>query len=141
MPEPREAFFDKLYIRATDTAPVEADALEGVLEAPVNRAKDTVDANYFGSDGWKRSKGTWKSFSIPLSGHVFMSSSPQQVLRDAFESDATVFFTVVEDETAPVGTQGFRYPVKVTSYEEGRSASDVVTFSATLAGQGAPVAV
>ncbi|RKG48806.1 hypothetical protein D7X30_40190 [Corallococcus sp. AB011P] len=103
MPEPREAFFDKLYIRAPDTSPVEADALDGVLEAPVNRAKDTVDANCFGGDGYKRTKGTWKSFSIPLSGHVFKGSAPQQVLRDAFESDATVFFTIVEDETARAG--------------------------------------
>lgn len=141
MPEPREAFFDKLYLRATDTAPEEEDALDGVTEAPVNRAKDTIDANYFGGDGYKRSKGTLKSFTIPLAGHVFRGSAPQKVLQDAFESDATVFFTVIEDEEAPPGSQGHRYPVKVSSYEEGRSATDVVTFSATLTGQGAPVAV
>ncbi|MCP3060974.1 phage tail protein [Myxococcus sp. K38C18041901] len=141
MAHPREAFFDKLYIGATETAPTEVDALDGVTEAPVNRAKDTVDANYFGGDGYKRSKGTLKSFTIPLSGHVFQGSAPQKVLRDAFESDAMVFFTIIEDETAPVGSQGYRYPVTVTSYEEGRSSTDVVTFSATLTGQGAPVAV
>ncbi|NVJ20638.1 hypothetical protein HUW62_05295 [Myxococcus sp. AM011] len=141
MAQPREAFFDKLFIRVTETAPTEVDELDGITEAPVNRAKDTVDTNYFGGDGYKRSKGTLKSFTIPLSGHVLQGSAPQKVLLDAFESDATVFFTIIEDEGAPVGSQGYLYPVKVTAYDEGRSSTDVVTFSATLTCQGAPVAV
>lgn len=135
------------YIHALHLVSAEATAagptnkLDGITEAPVQMAEDSVDTNYLGSDGWKRNAQTLKSFTIPLSGHLFKGSAPHALLKSSFLTGATVYLLVIEDAAATAGSQGWRFPVRVTSYEEGKSSGDLITLSCSLAGQGAPVAI
>ncbi|WP_141620509.1 phage tail tube protein [Myxococcus sp. AB036A] len=141
MPEPSAAYVDALHLAATaDAVPSEANKLDGINEATVSFSADQVDTNYFGSDGFKRRKKTLKDFTIPLSGHLHKGSAPHVLLRTSFMTDTVVYLLVIEDETATEGSRGWRYPVTVDSYEEGKSVADLITLSVTLNGAGAPVA-
>ncbi|NTX59564.1 hypothetical protein HUA74_02705 [Myxococcus sp. CA051A] len=140
MPEATVAYVQAIHLLATAaTAPAEANRLDGISEAPVNMSADTVDGNYLGGDGWKRTAVTLKGFEIPLSGHLMVGSATHALLKTLFDTSATGYLAIVKDAEADPGAVGVRYPVKVSSYEEGRSASDVLTISATLVGQGKPV--
>lgn len=50
-------------------------------------------------------------------GVVDSADAGQGVIEDAYESQATIFIQVLED-----GTNGYEYPVKVTSYGRQRTA-------------------
>lgn len=141
MPGPSAAYVDALHLAATaDAVPSEANKLEGINEATVSFSADQVDTNYFGGDGFKSRKKTLKDFTIPLSGHLHKGSAPHVLLRNSFMTDTVVYLLVIEDETATEGSRGWRYPVTVDSYEEGKSVADLITLSVTLNGAGAPVA-
>ncbi|QSQ19325.1 hypothetical protein JY651_28765 [Pyxidicoccus parkwayensis] len=136
------AYVQSLHLVATESATAApTNKLDGISEAPVQFAEDSVDTNYLGSDGWKRNAQTLKSFTIPLSGHVMKGSAPHALLKSSFMTGATVYLLVVEDAAAPTGSQGWRFPVRATSFDEGKSAGDLVTLSCSLSGQGAPVAI
>ncbi|NVJ13127.1 phage tail tube protein [Myxococcus sp. AM010] len=143
MPDPIISFIHAIHLAATAVeVPSETNKMDGVTDAPVNYTADSVDIAYLGQDGgWKRSMTTSKSFQIPISGHHMPEDPTHVLLRDAFLNNETVWLLIVKDADAAPGSQGDRFPVKVTSYEEGRTSTDVVTFSATLSGQGAPSAL
>jgi len=143
MAEPSVAYIHAVHLTSSATeAASAANKMDGVTEAPVNYSADTVDTGYLGQDnGWKRSVTTSKSFQIPLSGHLMKADPTHTLLRTAFMQGTKVYLLIIEDSTAAAGSQGWRFPVSVTSYEEGRSATDLITFSATLSGQGAPIPV
>ncbi|GEL75554.1 phage tail tube protein [Myxococcus virescens] len=142
MPGPSAAYVDALHLTATAAeVPSEANRLEGMSEATVSFSADQVDSNYFGSDGYKRRKKTLKDFTIPLSGHLFKGSAPHVLLRSSFTTDTIIYLLVIEDENATEGSRGWRYPVTVDTYEEGKSVTDLVTLSVTLNCAGAPVAI
>ncbi|NOK06687.1 MULTISPECIES: phage tail tube protein [Myxococcus] len=143
MADPVIAYIHAIHLAATASeAPSASNKMDGISDAPVNMTADTVESSYLGQDnGWKRSMTTAKSFQIPISGHLMRNDPTHILLRNAFINHETVWLLIVEDESAAPGSQGHRYPVKVTSYEEGRTSTDVVTVSATLTGQGAPSAL
>ncbi len=61
----------------------------------------------------------------------------QNVIRDGYESQDTIYVQALED-----GTAGMRYPVRVTSWATNRSREDnVLRFSFSLKQNGAAVAV
>ncbi|WP_426750176.1 phage tail tube protein [Myxococcus sp. Y35] len=140
MADPVIAFIHAIHLAEEATeAPSPTNKMDGITDAPVNFTADSVDIGYLGQDGgWKRSMTTSKSFQIPISGHLMRNDPTHVLLRDAFLQNETVYLLIVEDADAAPGSQGHRYPVKVSSYEEGRTSTDVVTVSATLTGQGAP---
>ncbi|QDF05007.1 phage tail tube protein [Myxococcus xanthus] len=141
MPEPSAAYVEALHLAATAAAvPTPENKLEGISEATVSFSADQVDTNYFGSDGFKRRKKTLKDFTSSISGHLHRGSEPHVLLKTAFMTDAVVYLLVVEDADGDEGERGWRYPVTVDTYEEGKSVADLVTLSATLNGAGAPVA-
>ncbi|QSQ17236.1 phage tail tube protein [Myxococcus landrumensis] len=140
MAEPTPAYVQSIHlVSAAATAPAEANRLDGISEAPVNMTSDTVDGNYLGSDGWKRTHTTLKGFEIPLSGHHLPTTVSHQLLKTMYLTHAVGYLLIVKDISGAPGAVGTRYPVKATSFEEGRSATDVLTFSTTLTSQGAPV--
>ncbi|TQF13750.1 hypothetical protein FJV41_22145 [Myxococcus llanfairpwllgwyngyllgogerychwyrndrobwllllantysiliogogogochensis] len=140
MAETTAAYIDSLHLTATAaTAPAEANRLDGFSEAPVSMTSDTVEGNYLGGGGWKRSIPTLKGFEISLSGHYFPADVSHQLLKSLFLSGATGYFSIVKDIAGAPGAVGVRYPIKVSSWEEGRTAADVLTIATTLVGQGAPV--
>ncbi|NOJ83440.1 phage tail tube protein [Myxococcus xanthus] len=136
------AYVDALHLVAdTTTEPGPTNLLDGMSEATVAFSADTVDTNYFGSDGFKRRKKTLKDFSSSISGHLFKGSPPHVLLKSAFMADSVIYLIVIEDADGAPGSRGWRYPVTVDTYEEGKSVADLVTLSATLNGAGAPVAI
>ncbi|MFY1829136.1 phage tail tube protein [Myxococcus fulvus] len=140
MADPTPAFVDSLHLVSTiATTPAEANKLDGISDAPVSMTSDTVDGNYLGGGGWKRTIPTLKGFEISLSGHHMPELASHQLLESLFLSGGTGYFLIVKDPDGTAGNVGTRYPVRVSSFEKGRAAGDVLTMTATLVGQGAPV--
>src|SRR5215217_6521009 len=141
MADPTLAYVHALHLLPTEATTIaDTNKLDGISDAPLSMTADTVDGNYLGGGGWKRTITTLKTFEVSISGHLMKESPSHVLLKSLFLSGATGFFAVVEDPDGDPGEVGTWYPVKVSSYEEGRAAGDVITVSATLAGQGAPVA-
>ncbi|RJS19559.1 hypothetical protein DRW03_21240 [Corallococcus sp. H22C18031201] len=142
MAEPTTMYGHKAYFTATvSTTLAAADLLDGIQEATVPMSADTVDMNYLGGDGFKSSVVTMRSYSINLTGHRIKTCVAQTLLRTHFLSGAVGYLTIIEEPGSPPGSQGLRFPVRVTSFEEGGVSTDVAKLSCTLVGQGAPVAV
>lgn len=132
------AYLTKVAVKSTSADPTGPDCLASVSECTLSETVDMVEGNYLGGDGFKRSIPTLRGATLALSGH-FGSDAPQVALRTAFAAKSLVYITLVEDldaeSPANIGTQ---YPCYVESYEEGRSATDAITFSANLVVSGAP---
>ena len=135
----KASYMDAVAITATDLAAVPADELELVSEFSISRTADTIDGNYLGGDGFKRAIVSMIGLEISLSGHFAVGATNQLVLRNAFKNRTLVYVHAIKDENATVGAEkGEKFACWVTSLEEGRSATDAVTFSASLKVEGAP---
>lgn len=132
-----------LYITAAlpTAAPTSADAVAGVDSCSVKESSSTVTQQYLGDGGWDQTVVTRHSFDISLSGHTFDGDAPQGVLRTAKANGTRFYVTIVTDPGGSSGAIGKAYPVKVTDYSEDRKGTDLVAFSSTLKGDGAPVAI
>jgi hypothetical protein len=126
------ASFDAAFIKATDAAHLPADKIAGVKDLTVEKSTAMADTTYIGDQNASSVPGaTTTSFS--MSGHVNGGDAPQDALRTGLTSKAIVYLTVINDAEATAGSQGFRYPVYVESYNEKFAQGDVIAFDAKFA--------
>ncbi|MBZ4371483.1 phage tail tube protein [Corallococcus sp. AS-1-6] len=115
--------------------------LDGISECSVATAVDSVDTNYFGSDGYKRNAATLRGLTLNVSGHRIKGNAAQDLLETHMQSGQVGYLHVIKDEDATAGQRGKRYAVKVMSFDSGGPSSDVDKLTVSLTGQGAPVNV
>ncbi|RKH03650.1 phage tail tube protein [Corallococcus carmarthensis] len=149
--EPEVLYAQRIHFTATPTATlvnledgtVEAPAteLDGISECSVATAVDSVDANYFGSDGFKRNLATLRGLTLNVSGHRIKGNAAQDLMETHMLSGQVGYLHVIKDEDATAGQRGVRYAVRVMSFDSGGPSSDVDKLTCSLTGQGAPVKV
>lgn len=93
---------------------------------------DDLDTTSFGDGQWKTRIQGLKEMMPKLEGQWEIATA-QTAARAAFTSGATVYLKVLYD-----GTNGFKIPCIVESYEVGSAVDGLVTFSLSLASNGAP---
>lgn len=136
------AHIESVSVTATDTAATAADKIDGLSDASLSRSSDLVETNYLGAGGFKKRVKTMKDHSGSLSGHFLAGDLPQKVLRDAYETGATVYVTFVYDSSVTAGQpMGERIPMIVESYDEKHTSGGLIEFSCSLQGNGAPTVV
>ncbi|RKH09328.1 hypothetical protein D7X74_29830 [Corallococcus sp. CA047B] len=121
-----------------DPEPV-ATELDGITECSVSEAADSVDTNYYGSDGYKKNAATLTGLTISLSGHRLRDNAAQNALEGQFRKLG--YLHVIRDAEATAGQRGKRYAVRVMTFDSGGPSSDVDKLTVSLTGQGAPVAL
>jgi len=135
-------FTEKVYARTDTTAPTSTDLVDGITEftlsAPVNLLETT---QFRGNEGFRSRIAGLKDSSISMSGNYVSGDTVQKLLRAARLSGATVHVTVIVDPNGATNEKGYRVPCLVESYEAGGSVDGLATFSCTLQGNGAVVAV
>ncbi|RKG95569.1 hypothetical protein D7V97_36975 [Corallococcus sp. CA053C] len=119
--------------------PGTATELDGIMECSVSEAADSVDTNYYGSDGYKTNAATLTALSVTVSGHRIKDNAAQNALEGQLRRIG--YLHVIRDADATAGQRGKRYKVRVMSFESGGPSSDVDKLTVSLTGQGAPVAV
>lgn len=77
-----------------------------------------------------------KDFSISLDGDWDPGNAPQALLQTSLLTYATVYIKILPD-----GTNGFKYPCVVESFDVSAAVNGISTFKCSLKGNGAPVAV
>lgn len=121
----------KIYVKATSSAPSGGDEVNGAIDFTMKRSKtvhDTTDTKDAGVEtnmlGVSKADGS-------LSGDWEESDAPQTLLRTCHDSGAIVYVTRLHD-----GTNGFTYPCLVTDIDEkgGVSGKNEVTFSLKRSG-------
>lgn len=141
MSAPVAAHLDSVSARSDTTAVTSADRIDGLTDGSLSESGDFVETNYLGGSGYKSRVQTLKDTSADLSGHFMQGDAPQEVLRNARDTGATVYVTFIFDPSASAGSKGKRIPMVVNSYDEKLTPGGVVEFSCKLLGNGAPVAV
>lgn len=123
-----------------DIAYNEVDGLNNVSFSP-NR--DLADVTAFNdADDAKRKLGLLRDVSISASGdYESGDTNGQKRIRDRFEDAADLWVRIKFDPTAAVGLQGFKVKTKVESHEISTAVDGKVEWSATMQGNGLPVAV
>ncbi|NNB96689.1 hypothetical protein HI113_22585 [Corallococcus exiguus] len=149
--EPEVLYAQRIHFTATAAATlvtleegtVEAPAteLDGISECTTATAVDSVDTNYFGSDGFKRNAATLRGLTLNVSGHRIKDNAAQDLMETHMLSGQVGYLHVITDEDATAGQRGKRYAVKVMSFDDGGPSSDVNKLTVSLTGQGAPVKV
>jgi len=91
-----------------------------------------LDVTSFGDGQWKRRIQGLKEIMIKLDGQ-WDTATAQVDIRDAFDSGDDVYVKVLFD-----GTNGYKVACMVTDYEAAAAVDGLVTFTASLASNGAP---
>lgn len=142
MADPQVLYGQTLHFASTAAAVLgPTTILAGVSECSVSTSIDSVDANYYGSDGYKRNITTLRGITISVTGHRNKGNAAQDLMESLVATGAIGYLTIVENAAAEEGEQGKRYAVRVMSFDSGGPASDVDKLTVSLNGQGAPVAV
>ncbi|RKG99202.1 phage tail tube protein [Corallococcus carmarthensis] len=123
------------------TVEAPATELDGISECSVATAVDSVDTNYFGSDGFKRNAATLRGLTLNVSGHRIKGNAAQDLMETHMLSGQVGYLHVIKDEAATAGQRGVRYVVRIMSFDSGGPSSDVNKLTCSLTGQGAPVKV
>jgi hypothetical protein len=124
----------KVYAKATSSSPIAGDEIAGVTDASSNVSVNQVEISSYKDDAYKRRLPTLIDCSISISGNEDMSDSPQGLLRSNLLSGGTLYITILDD-----GTNGYSYPVTVSSYERAGGVADANTFSCTCELNGTPI--
>lgn len=104
---------------STTAANAAADEVVGLTQFNDDADTQTTQVRIFGADPLTYSSKNPRGFD---GSFVVDPADPgQEIIRDAYDSEATIYAQVLND-----GTNGYEYPVKVTSYGEQRSADDNV---------------
>ncbi|NPC72921.1 hypothetical protein HPP05_24550 [Corallococcus exiguus] len=149
--EPEVLYAQRIHFTATPTTTLvnledgstetPATELDGISECSVDRSADSVDRNYFGSDGFKRKSTTLRAVTLTVSGDRIKGNAAQDLMETHWLSGQEGYLHVIKDEDATAGKRGVRYEVKVMSFGGGGSSTDVDKLTTSLDGQGAPVPV
>lgn len=128
------AHLRKLYVKATNVAPVAGDEIQGAKDFSFSSSRDVLDTTDF-ADGDTRTKTVGlKDGSGSISGDWEPADAIQTILRSAFANGTTVYVTSLPD-----GTNGWTYPVLVESIEEGGGVADLVSASFSITQNGAAI--
>ncbi|AFE05568.1 hypothetical protein COCOR_04017 [Corallococcus coralloides DSM 2259] len=142
MAEPQVLYAQNIHFAATAAGVLgPTTLLDGVTECSVSTSIDSIDANYFGSDGYKKNVTTLRGISINVSGHRHRGNAAQDLMESLVATGAVGYLTIIRDAAAEEGEQGLRYAVRVMSFDSGGPSSDVDKLTVSLTGQGAPVPV
>ncbi|MBN9687122.1 MULTISPECIES: phage tail tube protein [unclassified Corallococcus] len=142
MAEPQVLYAQNLHFASTSAAVLgPTTLLDGVSECSVSTAIDSVDANYYGSDGYKKNLTTLRGITISVSGHRHRGNAAQDLMESLVATGVVGYLTIIRDAAAEEGEQGLRYAVRVMSFDSGGPSSDVDKLTVSLTGQGAPVPV
>jgi len=123
-----------------DIAYSEVDGLNNVSFGP-NR--DLLDVTAFNdADDAKRKLAALRDVTVSVSGdYESADANGQKRIRDRFDDGANLFVRIKFDPTAAVGLQGFKVATKVESSEISTAVDGKIEWSATMQGNGLPVAV
>lgn len=135
------AHVQEIYAKSTSAAAIAGDMVDGIDSATFSETADMVDTNYIGGSGYKSRVATLKDTRLSISGHYKQANAPQALIRSSFASGATVYMTVMFDDSVAAGSKGKQVPMIVESFEESLQSGGLVTWSAELAGNGTPVNV
>lgn len=118
----------------------EVDGLNDVSFSP-NR--DLADVTAFNdADDAKRKLGLLRDVSVNVSGdYESGDANGQKRIRDRFDDAADLWVRIRFDPTAGAGLQGFKVKTKVESSEISTAVDGKVEWTATMQGNGLPVAV
>lgn len=142
MADPQVLYAQNLHFASTAAAVLgPTTKLEGISECSVSTSIDSVDANYFGGDGYKKNLTTLRGITISVSGHRHRGNAAQDLMESLVATGEVGYLTIVKDAAADEGEQGVRYAVRVMSFDSGGPSSDVDKLTVSLNGQGAPVNV
>jgi hypothetical protein len=142
MSDYREAHLDAIHVTATSgTALTSSTKLEALKTFSLCTSTELVEQKHLNSSGWTSNTPTFKSGSGSLAGDVKKGSATQAVLVTADTNRTPFFVHVVEDESAEVGSKGWRYELVIESAEKPYEAGGLVTFSYAVKMNGPPVAI
>ena len=133
---PVAANLKKVYIKATAGAPSGSDEVLGVTNATHPKNRNLADTTGYKDGIYTKRLPLLVDMKGTMEGQEELTDAPQTLVRGAVISGATIYYTVLDD-----GTNGFTYPVLVESYDPKGAAGEVCLFAASLALNGAPVAV
>lgn len=118
----------------------EVDGLNNVSFSPSRDLADVTD--FKDADDAKRKLGLLRDVTISVSGdYESGDTNGQKRIRDRFDDAADLWVRIKFDPTAAAGLQGFKVKTKVESHEPSTSVDGKVEWTATMQGNGLPVAV
>lgn len=100
-------------------------------EANTKNSADTIDATHKTSGGWASQLAGTRKWSISFSALQIMDDEGQDILDYAFREGIKIQVKLVRPDKK--NRTGWCY---VTEYDEGNSATDAATITATLTGDG-----
>lgn len=131
----------QVYAKSTAGAAA-GDELDGINDVSISSSKTMLETTDFkDTTGARTRMAGLEDASISLSGDYESADAPQLLLRSSFDSGATVYVTILVDPSASAGSQGYRFPCIVESYESKGSVDGKAEFSVSLVMNGAKVAV
>lgn len=125
----------KLYVKATNVAPVAGDELDGAKDFSFSTSRDVLDTTNFKGGDTKTKLLGLKDGSGSIGGDWKPTDAIQTILRAAHDSGATVYVTDLPD-----GVNGFTYPVLVEKVDSGGAVGDLVPATFGITQNGAAIA-
>jgi hypothetical protein len=139
---PDAGYVSKVFAKASNAAHVPGDEILFVKSVSRSETMDSEDATYLGGSGVKDRVLTLRDFNLSIDGHFEPGDPVHALLKSSFDGRTPVYITVIRDSGAAPGSQGYKYKVKLESFDEDTAAEGVVTFSLSASAAGeAPVAV
>jgi predicted secreted protein len=117
--------------------------VDGLNDVSFSVNRDLADVTAFNdADDAKRKLALLRDVSISVSGdYESGDATGQKRIRDKFDDGADLWVRVKFAPTAAVGLQGWKVATKVESHEPSSAVDDKVNWTATMQGNGLPVAV
>lgn len=135
-------YITQVWAKATNATPVAGDLVDGISSIGFDPKTNMLGASDFkDSAGWALKLAGLKDFSCSLGGDLEPADAPQNLLRSSHDTGSTVWVTFHANPSGATGQKGFQLPCLVESYSVKSSAEGKAEYSASLTGNGVPVAV
>jgi hypothetical protein len=135
-------YITQVWAKSTNATPVTGDLVNGISSIGFDPKTNILDATDFkDSAGWALKLAGLKDFACSLGGDLEPADAPQNLLRSSYDSGSTVWVTFHCNPSGTAGQKGFQLPCLVESYSVKSDSGGKAEFSASLTGNGTPVAV